>query len=156
MRYKTRKAIQLWLKDQGYNEVKVARADDFYYTYSQNLISCGDRVVEEALSSLAGLCEKFHLKYDTPANTLCFLHELGHHNTEDNFSQIQEYAYIVINKILDTLLIYCPVDLTKPINWLYQRLPQEAAATKWAINFINNNPAATQELSNIILSIHRE
>lgn len=149
MRYKVRKKLQLWLKDNGYDDVKVIRDKEFYCDVREEpIIAVGQGIDAASMSSFQRLCDKYELEHDCYWTTLSFLHELGHYNTEDEWSQAWDTLYVILNTIIENIIRIFP-NMYKPMNYIYQRLPQEEKATRWAIEFANENPEQTKELNEI-------
>lgn len=77
-------------------------------------------------------------------NTLMYgiLHEIGHIETYDEEIEDESYEkYVILTGLFQAEAINC-ADFQK----MYMELPQEAAATAWAIDFVNFHPNFTKEM----------
>ena len=77
--------------------------------------------------------------------TLSFLHELGHAETNEDFDN-DEWNFGVTIANMVPLLDIEPEDMMDA----YWNSPCEAAANEWLIDFINNDFDAVKELDNIM------
>lgn len=82
--------------------------------------------------------------YDVP-NTfmMSLLHELGHHFTGERFSEEDEELYLVRNEEISERLL--EPDCGDQPYYDYYALPQEMAATAWAVDVYRNNEKAIQK-----------
>lgn len=76
-----------------------------------------------------------------------FLHELGHHQTIEDFSIKELKKYYKTKAKLSKRLSKAKTDLQKlELKKQYFVLPDEYAATAWAVNFVNANLNKVQAL----------
>lgn len=152
MRYRTRKQLNMWFRDNGFKGVTCYRNYDFEARTCDNSIGIADAIYwdETMYKSFNSLVQKLGLEYDTNVDTLVLLHELGHLQTDDEFSQLSEDIYAIIQKIFTLVLGLTRNRLYGVINYLYQRLPQERRATEWAVQYVNENQDALVSLEKIL------
>ena len=100
---------------------------DFCYHTATNSISIALFVTEEADRSFNDFIKTEFPKIDASLFIWSFLHELGHHETEDDFEdeEFDEYMRRTSSK-----------DIT---NEEYYHLPIEYAATRWAGDYIQSH-----------------
>lgn len=149
MKTKTIKKLKQWLKKNDFGDCNIKNGKDFEYNYENSTIYCGDyESIMEAEPTFIKLCNRYGVgDYDMP--TMTILHELGHHNTGYDFSNLSNIIDIILRRLID--IIPCYNILEQQIcYWCYQRIPQERAATKWACEFVLENAAATKELKDIL------
>lgn len=149
MKYRTIKKLNAWLKKYGF-ELFAYRDKEFAYLYKNDgeYVSVGDGIPYTSFKDFEKIVET-KLDYDTDTSTLCFLHELGHYSTWEQFGFIDELLDIAIRKVLEKIDTLFP-RLYGFTEKIYHRLPQEYKATMWAVDFINNNRQATMELEKIL------
>ena len=130
------KVLVKFLKNHNI-KCKVNLDTDFFYYYETNEIGYSVLVTERTANLFPSFTKKLGLKYEVPIFILCFLHEVGHYFTFENFEEDELYKYRDIKvKLGDS-----DEDFEK-----YYNIPDELAATMWAIDFINNNP---QDIENL-------
>jgi hypothetical protein len=93
---------------------------------------------------------------------LSLLHELGHHETEDDYDldyQLDEYDRLCATMSLVRELDADNVDAIAKIALEYFQLPWEQAATEWALNYMRDNKAEVaafwKKLSKAIKRVYR-
>lgn len=133
-----------WLNENGFSEVKeIQLGPEFAYDINKQSIIIGltdDHLVgewfEEFLSS-------YGCKYsDIPYTILAFLHELGHNQTVNQFTS-DELIYCALVKTTHKIK-----DLNNLKEYLFEYwcVPDEFAANKWLINFVNTHVVAIANL----------
>ena len=142
-----------WLTDRDY-ELEVHECDDdFFYSDPLSLIA-----VRNQASSIDDHLLRFF--YDNNCELMfsnafipAFLHELGHHETMDDFSDEEWNAYREFERSFEGL------DMNNYNNQVrYLSHPIELAATMWAIDYINSHKEEVEELAatlNIIFAERR-
>ena len=133
-------AIKDFLNYEGF-EVEVVYNTDFAYDYGSSTIYYALLIPDTAGQLLMNFARQHGLKYDCGSFYLSLLHEVGHHETLDLLDDDEEEYSLKIKKQMGE---------TDKISDIltYFNLPDEIAATKWAINYINNNKEKLQYLSN--------
>lgn len=81
---------------------------------------------------------------------ITLLHEIGHYKTDDEIgSALGSYCDQDKERISDTILnTDVSEEEEKRLNWQYFNLPDEFAATAWAVNFAKENPEYIKEMWN--------
>ena len=143
------KAVRSWLKKNNI-DCNICFEDDFGYQIDNNTIHIGIMEYENVSHWYEQLLYEYGLDYvGILAPVLAFTHEIGHYMTINNFTKEE--------------LLIC--HLTKQFmnsedehDWFnkYWEVPDEFAANIWAINFINNNIEAVEELCNIYVNYWEE
>lgn len=112
---------------------------DFSYYYASSRIEYAFVTSERMDKLFMANAITLGLEVEVDTFLLAFMHELGHHETLDNIDDA-DYNYSAdIKETLGTTDEDC---LT------YYNLPDELAATRWAINYINNHREEIAELWN--------
>lgn len=152
MKYKTRKQLNKWFRDNGFKGINCYRNSEYEAHTTDNSIGIADGIYwdETMFNSFISLVQELGLEYDTNVDTLVLLHELGHLQTDDEFSQLSENIYAIIQAIFSLVLGLTRNRLYGVINYLYQRLPQERRATEWAVQYVNENQDALVSLEKIL------
>lgn len=150
MKYKTREKIQKWLDELiQENELKVIRDKDFSINIEDGIVTWG--LLDNnywVFKSFENLC-KNKLDYPVRYDIMSFLHELGHYFTLDLLNNFQFYYSIKMKKLIFKLCKKFPRYYSK-FNYLYQRLPDEKAATMFACDFANQLPEEIKKLEEIL------
>ena len=153
MKYRTIKKLNNWLKENGFENISAYRDKEFAYLYkdSQEKISVGDGIPYISFQDLYKIVEN-SLEYSTDSSTLCFLHELGHYSTWEEFGILDELFDRAVRKIIGSIDRLLPnLKVYSITEKIYHRLPQEKRATMWAVDYINNNRKETEKLQEILL-----
>lgn len=109
--------------------------EDFCYHLSSNTINFAFVVVDKYEKTFMEFVEKLFPRINANPFLWSFLHELGHHETEDDFEDEEWSEY--------TEAVHGP----EPIDdFTYYNLPIERAATKWAGNFMIEHENEVREL----------
>jgi len=127
--------INKWLKEHNFYS-RVKSSDYFCYNTIDDLIYVSKEIPDH-INDYKYYCNSLGLSKNVNDRTLCFLHELGHSET---IWDINDYVCLFdrfISRIIDKPS-RSKFNRRLKCN-LYYRLPTERAATKWAIDFINNN-----------------
>lgn len=152
MRYRTKKQLNKWFRDNGFKGVTCYRNYDFEARTCDNSIGVADDILwdKTMYTSFISLVQELGLEYDTSVLVLVLLHEVGHLKTCDEFTEFDEVVYLTIQKIFSLVLGVTRNKLYGVINYLYQRLPQEKRATEWAVQYANENQGVLAELEKIL------
>ena len=152
MKYRKVKKLNKWFADNGFKGITCYRNNDFEAQVLENKIGIADHIAWDKTMeySFISLVQKIGLWEDTYLGTLVFLHELGHLQTWEEFSRFDELLYIAMDKIIMWVLGASRNKLYGAVNYFYQRVPQEKRATQWAIDFVNENSQAVEELEKIL------
>lgn len=148
-----RKKIKNWCKQtKGLHadDLTIDYSNDGDFAYYNDRILIGDiKASEDDYYEFLQLCKELGLKKHWNVNTMCMLHELGHHNTYKNFTK-EEEKYD--RETRDDLYEIISNPETEDIGlYLYYRiLDQEREATRWAVEFANKHPILTNRLDTII------
>lgn len=118
-------------------DVKVVPDSDFAYYHGSSIITYAVVISKRMDRLFMEYARTLGLQSNADVFMVSFFHELGHHETLDDFE--------------DEVLDYCldtkdSLGTTDEDCRLYFDLPDERAATKWAVDFINENAAAVKEL----------
>lgn len=110
---------------------------DSYYDIDNEEITLGGKPDEEADRIFIKYLEELELNGEWNISLMTFMHELGHHMTlhllseeeEDESAKIKFFCGIISENFGDD----------EGACNMYFRCPEEAIATEWAVDFINNN-----------------
>lgn len=114
-------------------------SDGFYYDHSTNTVIYSlycDWDDEAPAAFINNIRERCLLAVDVHPFFIALLHEIGHHITRDQVSN---------NTILRTLVQAISDNDKRRIA--YYHMPDEWAATEWAIDYINNNSDTVYNLA---------
>ena len=120
---------------------------DFAYYYSKSLITYSFVVTERDERNYLNFIRTLAPNINVDIFLISFLHELGHHMTIDEIEEDEELFCQDEKEIISTELSLCENDYE--IDKVYNRyftLPDEYAATKWAIDYIYNNKDIVSKL----------
>lgn len=112
--------------------------NNFSYLFERSLITYSLVVADSQGESFLAFCEKLFPNIHADVFLWSFLHELGHHETLDDFDNNVHRAY------------YYRIKNYKLSSEEYYNLTIEKAATVWAGEFMQNNPEEVQRLWNNI------
>ena len=91
--------------------------------------------------------DKFVSKWDCSARVgtefAYFLHEVGHHETIDDWTPEEQEEFDAKKDFIEELY---KAKQDKKISYLYFSLPDEYAATCWAADYIRENPEEIEAL----------
>lgn len=138
-RKKLNKAITELVKPFGISKAKLGTEFAYYFNdeHIEFQITCDDwtdRLFDEFVE------KEFNFKNPYPF-VLSILHEIGHHNTVDEIDE-ETYSYILDRKEqIDKIVQNKKNSRKKKIkaNLEYFRLPDEYAATKWAVDYFRQH-----------------
>ena len=108
---------------------------DFAYYPNENVISYALAVIDNFEESFIKFAESLHPDVHADIFLWSLFHELGHHETEDEFDDEDEVQYLKLSTI-------CKDD------WEYYNIPQEKAATDWAGWYMETHAADVGQLWN--------
>lgn len=91
--------------------------------------------------------KKFEMKDTMPILT-SFLHEVGHHKTCDFLTEEEwDYSFRRKKKIFKKIEKAKAKKKIEKIQWEYFNLPDELAATEWAVNYIKTHPKKAKKIN---------
>ena len=134
--------VNKWLKENDF-DVRAKGGTTNCYTFENDVIT----ICKEPYNDIFDFylyCYHFGMKYCVDPHVMAILHEVGHSETLLELNDTLCSIDIFLNKLIDKL----PDGKLK--KKLYYRLPTERAATKWAVNFVNNNVDETMRLEEIV------
>ena len=141
-----KKSLEKWL-DEYVTIVDINYGDDFYYSFGDQAITIS-KDLPDHIDIYKKFCYKKGLKYNVNDYVICLLHEVGHDQT---ILFLNEFLYWIDMKL--AILLESIECYNYLLHWIvcqiYFRLPCEIIATKWMINFINNNLSAVRELESL-------
>lgn len=112
---------------------------DFYCYPKTQEIFVSFTIVESADKYFNELVEELGLNYKCDPFLLGLYHEIGHCVTFENFTKAQ------LKKIMKDKARVDDGNPTEEKRKEYVRLLDEYTATKWAVDFINNNPQEVKD-----------
>lgn len=112
-------------------EVSVKAGTDFAYWYAEDVIEYAFVVSERMNNLFLNFAKSQGLRYNVDIFLLSLYHELGHHLSYEDLDDVD------VNYSLDVKASLTDSDADCDI---YFNLPDEIAATNWAIDYINENP----------------
>lgn len=139
--------IEKWLNTNGF-KVYIMQDEEYGYNVFQNIIFIGN---DDSVKNTGNLFKEFLKRQGCTSvinfniHTLAFLHELGHYITVPTFQESELTLFATIKEMI--------VDLYNDegaANLKYWAIPDELAANKWAINFINDHYEAAKQLDLIM------
>ena len=123
-------------------EAETGIGPDFAYYYTSSYIQYTLVVSDKASTYFMDHIHKLAPDIKCDVFLISFLHELGHHETMDDLTNEDERfsrdTKVTINQALESK--ECDPVVEEAVHSLYFNLPDEAAATAWAIQYIRNNP----------------
>lgn len=135
------KIVNAWLVKNGF-ETKVRFGNTFQYNPDTNTIMYSNTPYRY-IDTLFNRCAKAYNPAVNDIDTfiLGLFHELGHHETENDFNakQWREYGRFAADLAKKDRLTICD-------HLLYFRHPLEWAATTWACDYIANNHENVKDL----------
>lgn len=138
-----------WLCKNNFSNIDVDFEYDFGYAVDDDLgIHCLNIGVED--NNAAGtFFEQFLYEYGCdyvgiPYPILALIHELGHIATINNFSQTEL-------KLFELAKEFSHGESNHDWFFHYWEMPDEFAATMWAVDFINEHIDAVEELCNFFI-----
>ena len=129
--------LDSWVKESFSEDLSVVEADDFYYMPETDEIGFSKYVYQEHDDKFLKFAQELGLEYDVDVFLLSLLHEVGHYFTIED-EELDAYWKIRLDK-------GAPTNVDE-----YYRDPIEAAATKWAVDYINDNFNEIEKLTNMI------
>ena len=118
---------------------------DFSYLYERSLISYSLVVTDHQGDSFLAFCESLFPNIHADIFLWSFLHELGHHETLDDFDdEVHKIYHHILNSDEELSDEY------------YYNLPIEKAATVWAGEFMKENFEEVQRLWNNIQPVIKQ
>lgn len=128
-------AVDKWLTKNGFNVKAVYDKDESYYDGVNDVIHlCMIKPLH--MDQYIKYIHKLGIQKELNWLTLTLLHELGHNQTLD---YLNEFDYwIDWMRYLTETTGFTNTGMKIKV-WLYLHLPVESEATKWSVNYINNN-----------------
>lgn len=125
------------------DDVIARLGEDFEYNFEKERVQFPLEITDRHDEQFKIFIKKV-FGYDVP-NTymMSLLHELGHHFTGDRFTEEDEEIYLEKNEDIHGRLLE-PSCGDQPY-FDYYALPQEMAATAWAVEVYRNNEKAIQK-----------
>ena len=138
--------IEKWLNTNGF-KVHVMQDEEYGYNIFQNTIFIGN----DSIKNTGNLFKDFlkrqgcTLVRNFNIHTLIFLHELGHYITVPTFQESELTIFATIKEMIADLY-----EDEEAANLKYWAIPDELAANKWVVNFINDHYDAAKQLDIIM------
>ena len=135
--------------DRNEFDCEVALGRDFAYCYEKSLITYTLAIADKQGDSFLEFVKNLFPDIKADIFLWSFLHELGHHETLDDFEDI---IHLVYHKIINS-------DIAMSDEYYYN-LPIERAATEWAGNYMKENFSEVarlwQKVQPVINAIYKE
>ena len=133
------KSLSLWFNAHGITNLEFVEGEDFCYYPSLHTVQWGMLTAEKTDNNFRQFFHEYGARGIDNTFIISLLHEVGHYMTIHYFDQIdlENDAVAKDNRLSDG---------TIDTNYWYWELPIEIAANMWAINWMNEHPAETQEL----------
>lgn len=139
------KALREWLKKNNFN-CDITFEDDFGYEWDTNILHIGVLGYENVGRWFEQFLYEYGMDYVGIYDpVLALIHELGHYSSLGDFEP-EELMLLGFIKDLDNERMSNQEFMNE-----YWELPDEFAANMWAINFVNENIEAVEDLCNIYL-----
>ena len=141
------RSLNRWLRKYGFDARVKGLDTDFFWYHTPNTIGYCFVQTDEVDYYWEKLLTELGLKYEIATFWTSFLHELGHSMTWDFFDneEIEDY-----DEAIAWLRREDASSFVESVHEIYFHLPIEIAATRWAVNFINTNPKAIEELTKTV------
>lgn len=135
-----------WIYKNGFDEIGLCFGQDFAYVLLEDG-RFGIQIGTEGYPEVGRYFEQFLYEYGLEYMgiydpVLAFLHELGHAQTLNYFSDLELKFFELAKESIDSESEY-----DRFVH--YWSLPDEFAANMWAINFINEHKDAVDKLCQI-------
>ena len=145
MEEKIIKILNEWLRKNNFDTQvdKIDKTADYFGWHPfLNTIACSIYYTKEEEIRWKNLMEECEILFEIPTFVSSFLHEVGHSITYFTFDEeIRDKCDDIIDAICEE-----PEIFIEDTHNIYYHLPTEIAATKWAVNFINENIDKVSEL----------
>lgn len=146
---KVKKIVNNFLKEFG---VKAKIGKSFCYYSEKELIQISFTVPVNDTGANMFMMNFNHLAPDIKADTflIALLHELGHHMTVDELTTEEEeesFKKRIEVNVINLKKNSTPEEVARA-NYEYFNMPDEVAATNWAIDYIRNNTEKVAEFWN--------
>ena len=143
--------LSRWCKNHGF-DVSVRHDTEFAFWLNKNVVTYSFLVSDFHDKTFIKVFKKQGLNYDCDVFILSFFHELGHYETEDEWSERQFEKFMKQKEDLDAD--------KKADLWKYYYIPDEIRATQWAVDYINENAEEIaefwQKVKPLILEVYDE
>lgn len=125
-------------RDFGITKVSIGTDDCYYHNLKEIVIQ--PYIKEKNCVFDAFVEERFGIQLNN-SMLMGLLHELGHHETDDDISEyIQDMCSEEIERIEKEMELVTTEEEERRLDLQYFNLPTEIMATYWAVDFIKNNP----------------
>lgn len=124
-------------------ECSAQLGSDFSYWYSDSLINFALVVTETNDRDFQEFCKELQPKLHCDIFLLSFMHELGHHETVDEWED-DEYLDMKIQKEKINKMKVSQ----KEKNFMYFNIPDEKRATEWGLQYIMEHQTEMMQLWN--------
>lgn len=133
--------IDRWLSENGFDVKAVYDKDESYYDNINGIIHL--RMIKPPhMDQYTKYIHKLGIRKELNWLTLTLLHELGHDQTLDYLSGFEYWIDWI--RVLTETTNFTSMGMKVKV-WLYLHLPIESAATKWSVDYINNNDVGELE-----------
>lgn len=124
---------------------KCLLGEEFLALPSDAIINFPVVMTEEVDTDFLEYCNSIEETF-APVGVLSFLHEVGHIKTGDDFSMEEWSAYEdKVNKLTEKMR-FLPYKERRPYLYKYFSIPQERAASTWAVKYANAHPENIKRL----------
>ena len=146
--------LQNYLSDNGFTvDIRVNNNEDWYYESDFRFINATMRRDPVIDSWFRELCDELGLEWNCPMFLLSMLHELGHDETIDDFTEF-EWDLPSFYTFLKGVMI--EEEPSKEDYMTYFRSPREIVATDWAIAYANEEKEGLRALWSEIIELFEE
>lgn len=138
--------INSWLSRHGFSNATTKFDYEFCYAIDDAVISIGVVDYDEMGDWFKDFLKENGYDFSfIPYPILAFLHELGHHNTINAFSNEDLKYFSIVKELI-------PSDNEKEQLFIYWSFPDELAATRWLAEYVTTHMEDVAELTEIFLS----
>lgn len=130
-------------------------SDDFSYWYESEDVHYKLTVTVEDEWFMEFIAETFGYKAQYPF-LMSLLHEVGHHFTIDDIEEEDEVFSEDEKTRISEEMQTADVERTKALEWEYFNLPDEIAATEWAVAYAVEHTAELAEMWSEVLEALQE
>lgn len=124
---------------------KCLLGEEFLALPSDAIVNFPVVITEEVDTDFVAFCNSIEETF-APACVLSFLHEVGHIKTGDDFSMEEWSVYEdKVNKITEKMR-FLSFEERRPYLNQYFNIPQERAASTWAVKYANTYPENIKRL----------
>lgn len=147
--------LQNYLSDNGFTvDVRVDNNLDWFYDSDFRFINATMRRDPVVDGWFREVCDELGLEWNCPMFLLSMLHELGHDETIDDFTEF-EWDLSSIYVALKGVMVEDD-NITKESYMIYFRSPREIVATDWAVAYANEEKEGLRALWSEIIELFEE